>query len=126
MTVEEVLKIHDALIARFGGRPGMIDRGLLESAVASPMAGTADGLYFCADIYSMAARYMIGIARNHCFKDANKRTAAAAGTLFLKVNGLVLLMSQDDLYDLTQDVVAGTADIKSVSAVLASRSMRRE
>ena len=33
---DQVLAIHDAAIARFGGLPGMRDEGLLDSALAQP------------------------------------------------------------------------------------------
>lgn len=33
---DQVLAIHDAAIARFGGLPGVRDEGLLDSALAQP------------------------------------------------------------------------------------------
>lgn len=38
LDVEEVIALHDRQLAAFGGSPGIRDRGLLESAVAQPMA----------------------------------------------------------------------------------------
>ncbi|MHB1136472.1 MAG: type II toxin-antitoxin system death-on-curing family toxin [Coriobacteriia bacterium] len=125
LTLEEVLHVHDVLIVRYGGRPGLIDSGLLESAVAAPHAGSASGEYYCPDAYAMAARYLTGIARNHSFEDGNKRTAAASAVLFLRLNGVTLLLSQDELYRLTQDAVAGTVDPASVAAVFKARSVAR-
>ena len=39
-TVDEVITVHDQLIARFGGSLGIRDRGALESALARPQSGS--------------------------------------------------------------------------------------
>jgi prophage maintenance system killer protein len=36
LTLEDVLAMHDELIQRYGGTPGLRDAGLLESALAMP------------------------------------------------------------------------------------------
>jgi len=38
LTVEHVLAIHQRVIEEFGGDPGVLDQGLLESAVMMPAA----------------------------------------------------------------------------------------
>jgi len=38
LDVEEVIALHDRQLEAVGGSPGIRDRGLLESAVAQPMA----------------------------------------------------------------------------------------
>lgn len=43
-TVEEVIAIHDELIAEFGGSYGLHDRGGLESALLRPQIGYYDGI----------------------------------------------------------------------------------
>jgi len=40
-TIDEVVAVHAQLIARFGGSPGIRDRGALESALARPQSGRA-------------------------------------------------------------------------------------
>lgn len=42
LTVEEVIMLHQKLLAATGGLPGLRDRGLLESAVLSVDAGFED------------------------------------------------------------------------------------
>lgn len=44
LSVDDVLLIHADQIERYGGDAGLRDRGLLEAAVAMPMAGLASGL----------------------------------------------------------------------------------
>ena len=43
--------------------------------------------YEGADLITQAALYMVGIAHNHAFVDANKRTGYLAGMTFLRLNG---------------------------------------
>lgn len=38
-TVDEVITVHGRLIAKFGGSPGIRDRGTLEAALARPQTG---------------------------------------------------------------------------------------
>ena len=43
------------------------------------------------DIFTLAAAYAFGIARNHPFVDGNKRSSAVVTELFLGLNGVALL-----------------------------------
>ena len=49
------------------------------------------------DIFRIASRFMAGIIYNHPFNNANKRTAAAAGSIFLLLNGFELTGPGDQL-----------------------------
>jgi prophage maintenance system killer protein len=54
LDLDRVLRLHQALIERYGGEPGVRDTGLLESAIAQPQAGFG-GEYLHEDVYMMAA-----------------------------------------------------------------------
>jgi death-on-curing protein len=86
LTVEDVLDLHAQQMARFGGAPGLRDPGLLESAVAMPMASLG-GAWAHADLHAMAAAYAFHIAQNQPFVDGNKRTGLLAAIVFLDING---------------------------------------
>ncbi|MBN8549892.1 MAG: type II toxin-antitoxin system death-on-curing family toxin, partial [Deltaproteobacteria bacterium] len=66
-----VLTIHAELLREFGGKSGMRDRSLLESALARPKHLH---LYEKADLFRLAAAYAFGVIKNHPFIDGNKRT----------------------------------------------------
>ena len=85
--------LHDESLAEHGGRPGLRDEGLLESALARPHQLLAYGQ---PDLAALAAAYTFGLARNHAFVDGNKRAAFLATGLFLALNGHRLLTSQAD------------------------------
>lgn len=81
LTLDEVLEIHAVLIRRFGGPEGVIDLGLLESALFRPQSG------YYLDLAEMAAALFESLIKNHPFVDGNKRVAFFATDVFLRVNG---------------------------------------
>jgi death-on-curing protein len=72
-------------LAEHGGRAGVRDEGLLESALAWPLNRASYGE---PDIAELAAVYAQAIVHNHPFVDGNKRTGFAALFLFLSFNGV--------------------------------------
>ena len=85
--------LHDESLAEHGGRAGIRDEGLLESAL-----GRARNLAACGspDVAELAASYAVGLAKNHAFVDGNKRAAFLAMGLFLYLNGHRLVATQAD------------------------------
>ena len=88
---------HDRQINEHGGLPGLRDEGLLLSAVSRP-ENTYHHSSPKPDLAELAATYGFGLAKNHPFNDANKRTALIAMRLFLKLNGYDLATSPEDKY----------------------------
>jgi death-on-curing protein len=81
LSLDEVLALHERLIDRFGGSPGLRDRGLLESALYRPRTG------YYADVAEMATALFQSLLMNHPFVDGNKRVAFFATDVFLRLNG---------------------------------------
>ena len=100
LSVEQVLFIHARLISETGGMHGVLDLGLLLSAVARPQA-TFDGQDLYPDIFSKAAALLESLVGNHAFVDGNKRTAIASAGLFLGINGYRLTANNQQLEDFT-------------------------
>ena len=90
LTVAEVLAIHEDQIARYGGSPGIRDRGLLEAALFRPQTG------YYTDLLEEAAALWESLSQNHPFMDGNKRTAFAATYTFLAINGAQLTTGLDE------------------------------
>lgn len=76
--------IHDRMITRHGGTPGLRDIALLEMGTARPLNLWAYGE---PDIFDLAAAYAFGLAKAHAFMDGNKRTAFQTAFVFLRLNG---------------------------------------
>lgn len=115
LTVDDVLAIHQRMIEEFGGRGGIRDRGLLESAVAMPMARFG-GEYLHRETPEMAAASLFHLCRNHPFEDGNKRTSLAAAEVFLLLNDCRLRASNDELERLTVGVADGSLSKQDVTA----------
>ena len=73
--------MHERLLEKFGGTPGLRDKGLLESALFRPQTGYYDRLG------QMAAAMFESLVINHPFVDGNKRVAFFATDVFLRLNG---------------------------------------
>ena len=114
LLLDDVLVLHDDRIQLYGGSTGLRDLGLLESALAMPQA-TFDGNYLHETPFEMAAAYLFHIARNHPFIDGNKRTALACALVFLRLNGIRIVASEDELYEL----VIGTVEGRTSKAAIA-------
>ncbi len=85
LTIEQVLKLHDAVIEKFGGLTGIRDSNLFFSCIESPkMVMFGQDLYL--SVYDKAAIYLFNIVCHHPFNDGNKRTGAGAAYLFLRIN----------------------------------------
>ena len=85
-----VLFVHDQALREYGGVQGLKNEGLLHSALGRPVNKLAYAEPGSLDLFDLAAAYAFGLASNHAFNDANKRTAWACCVLFLKVNGVEL------------------------------------
>ncbi|MFK7788696.1 MAG: type II toxin-antitoxin system death-on-curing family toxin [Phycisphaeraceae bacterium] len=79
--IEEALRIHNRQVDRFGGDDGIRDRGLLESALATPRASFG-GAFVHEDVIAMAGAYLFHLCKNHPFVDGNKRVALAVMLYF--------------------------------------------
>ena len=88
---------HDRQINEHGGFPGLRDEGLLFFVLSRP-ENTYHYYHPKTDVAELAAASGFGLAKNHPFNDANKRTALIAMRLFLKLNGYDLAASPEDKY----------------------------
>lgn len=112
-TLEEVLYLHRRLLERFGGREGVRDLGLLESALARPRSG------YYATLSEQAAALLQSLARNHPFIDGNKRVAFATCAVFLRVNGFLVSVEPAPAETfLIERVIAGHAELSEITSWL--------
>lgn len=96
LTIEEVLLIHERILAKFGGAGGLRYWGLLDSAVNRPRGafGRRD-LY--SSIFAKAAALGHSLVLNHSFVDGNKRTAWEAMHTFIEENGYSLRAEHEEI-----------------------------
>ena len=89
-TLTETLELHTRLIERFGGKGGVRDMGLLESALMRPQTG------YYKSLSLQAAALLQSLTQNHAFIDGNKRVAFASTAIFLRMNGYRLKVDADN------------------------------
>jgi death on curing protein len=117
LSLEQVIALHDMLIAKFGGLSGIRERSLLESAIANPMTAVF-GQEMHPTVFDKAASYLYSIARNHPFLDGNKRTASSCALIFLRYNGENPRYDVDEFLEFILDVAQGNKSHQEISEYL--------
>ncbi len=91
LSLEDLVGIHQLLIDKFGGSPGIRDAGLIEAALLRPQTGHYH------DILEEAAALWESLTMNHGFVDGNKRIGFSATYIFLRLNGYWLTAESHDI-----------------------------
>ncbi|GAJ30808.1 type II toxin-antitoxin system death-on-curing family toxin [Acidomonas methanolica] len=118
LEADAVLFLHDCALHEYGGAQGVKSADLLHSALGRPVNRhhyTASGE---ADLFDLAAAYAYGIASNHPFNDANKRTGWGCCVLFLKVNGETIAVTAPEVVEHMVALVEGQIDEAGFAAWL--------
>lgn len=114
LSLEDALTLHDDTIVEEGGEPGVLDLGLLDSAV-SMARQQLGGEYLHPDLPSMAAAYLFHLAMNHGFVDGNKRVAFLAAMVFLLENGKTIDASPTQAETMVLAVARGEMDKQQIA-----------
>ena len=93
---DQIVYLHSELIKATGGQDGLRDDNLLRSALLSPMQ-TYNSIGLFPPLIDKAVRLACGLIQNHPFIDGNKRIGAHAMLVTLKLNGISLSYSQQEL-----------------------------
>ena len=96
-----VYAIHAEQLAEHGGREGIRDAGLLQSALDAPKNVFH---YEKANLFKLAAVYGYRISNNQPFVDGNKRTGYVASRLFLLLNGYDTHASETERVQIFLDI----------------------
>ncbi|MGH3602141.1 MAG: type II toxin-antitoxin system death-on-curing family toxin [Pseudonocardiaceae bacterium] len=106
LTLDDLLRVATAAI---DGEVQVRDYGLLESALARPVA-TVFGHDAYPDLHVKAAALLHSLCTNHALIDGNKPMAFAAAAVFLEINRQVSVVDDDAQYELVMAVAAGKLD----------------
>ena len=102
---DDIQAIYADQIERYGGGEGIRDPGLLEAALFRPQTG------YYPTLIDEAAALWESLSQNCPFVDGNKRTAFAATYVFLAINGLDIIATDDE----AQDFVLGLYATSSIT-----------
>jgi death-on-curing protein len=116
ITLEDLVFIHSAAIARYGGASGIRDAGSLEAAVSRPYASFSGQEMFPGP-FANAAALMESIIQRHPFVDGNKRTGAASAVYLLRRLGYRLTgVTNADLVELALSVASHRMSVEELGA----------
>lgn len=122
LTVEVLIHINQSLIAL--QTPAEVTGVLKPNELESSQQCPGMARYYSAneDIFYLASKLMESLVKNHCFHNANKRTAAMAGFIFLMLNGYRLYGDGDDLITILVGIDSGEYDRDELEAWMAGYS----
>jgi death-on-curing protein len=113
LTREEIETINKFLAIRYGFEYQVLKPGVLDLCVETPQL-----ILFGQEIYpnkvEKAAALMKEINKSHPFLHGNKRTAYAAATMFLELNGYLLKADTTAAVDLSIRTATCTADTPDI------------
>ncbi|MGD9092181.1 MAG: type II toxin-antitoxin system death-on-curing family toxin [Anaerolineales bacterium] len=125
LTPEQVLFIHTRLIDEFGSEHGVRDPGILLASVERPQA-TYDDLDLYLNLYGKAAARIDSLIHNHPFLDGNMRTGIASASLFLSLNNVTLVASNEELIQFTMACARPELTIEEIATWLEKQSRTRQ
>jgi death on curing protein len=117
---DTIIAVHQKTLREQGGRPGIRDEGLLESALARPL--NVHEYVDKPSLFQLAAAYGFGIASNQPFIDGNKRLVFYASAGFLRLNGFYLNATETDAAVTFLGLAAGELDEQKLAAWLQANS----
>lgn len=103
---EEVLIIHNEVVAIHGGANGIRDIDGLESAISRPFQSFERAELY-SSVFEKAAAIGESIIMNHPFIDGNKRTGYVLMEIILRMEGLRINTSDDSLYSFIIKITTG-------------------
>ncbi len=106
---EQVLSLHKDIVGEFGGKEGVRDEALLDSALKAPFQ-TFGGSDLYPGVLDKSARLAYGIIKNHPFYDGNKRMGTHLMLIFQELNGLKVHYRDEELIELIVSVASGKVD----------------
>ena len=110
---DDVIEIYDLIIETTGGRKGIRDEGLLDSAINSAYQ-TFAGQEIFPTVEEKAARMGYGLVANHAFLDGNKRIGMLIMLSFLEVHEIDLDYSDEDIINIGVSLASGKAEYEDL------------
>ena len=101
-----VIYLHEKLIQLYGGKPGIRDTKLLDSALAQPQQ-SYNGELLHQSVFEIAAAYGYYLCHNHPFFDGNKRITLVVMDVFLQKNGYEISASEKEAYKIIVKLANG-------------------
>ena len=110
---DQIIKLHEAIYERYGGDVGVLNDGMLDSALQAPFQ-TFGGEELIPDTKEKIVRLAFGLIKNHAFRDGNKRIGALVLLTLLELNGYPVKATNAEFADIIMGVAASEKDEKDL------------
>ena len=110
---DQIIKLHEAIYERYGGDVGVLNDGMLNSALQAPFQ-TFGGEELIPDTKEKIVRLAFGLIKNHAFRDGNKRIGALVLLTLLELNGYPMKATNAEFADIIMGVAASEKDEKDL------------
>ena len=109
LTKEQIIMLHEAIYERYGGSCGVLNEGMLDSALQAPFQ-TFGGEELFPDTKDKILRLAYGLIKNHSFRDGNKRIGALVLLVLLELNGWHVNATNEEFADIIMGIAASKKD----------------
>ncbi len=109
LTKEQIIMLHEAIYERYGGSCGVLNEGMLDSALQSPFQ-TFGGEELFPDTKDKILRLAYGLIKNHSFRDGNKRIGALVLLVLLELNSWHVNATNEEFADIIMGIAASEKD----------------
>ena len=120
----QIRYLHQQIVQMSGGKAGLRDEGLLESAVYRPQSGFG-GHEAYPDLLGKVAVLGYSLIHNHPFVDGNKRIGYAAMRLMLRMNDHDIVASENVKYAFVMKIAEGKLTEQGVVDWLTRHTKRK-
>lgn len=109
LSKEQIIMLHEAIYERYGGSCGVLNEGMLDSALQAPFQ-TFGGEELFPDTKDKILRLAYGLIKNHSFRDGNKRIGALVLLVLLELNGWHVNATNEEFADIIMGIAASEKD----------------
>lgn len=109
LTKEQIIMLHEAIYERYGGSCGVLNEGMLDSALQAPFQ-TFGGEELFPDTKDKILRLAYGLIKNHSFRDGNKRIGALVLLVLLELNGWHVNATNEEFAYIIMGIAASEKD----------------
>ena len=115
LTKDQIISLHMAIYERYGGSCGVLNEGMLDSALQAPFQ-TFGGEELFPDTKDKIIRLAYGLIKNHSFRDGNKRIGALVLLILLEINGYHVNATNEEFADIIMGIAASEKDDNDLTA----------
>ena len=113
LTKDQIIMLHEAIYERYGGALGVLNEGMLDSALQAPFQ-TFGGEELLPETKDKIIRLAYGLIKNHSFRDGNKRIGALVLLTSLELNCYHIKATNEEFTDIIMGIAASEKDDKDL------------